>query len=282
MSLSPQNTTILSLLFLIAGGVSLVIMMAKLGGKQFARPERATRIHRVSGWIFVVLYLTLLVVMVGRIERYWEVSPARIAIHVALAISLFLLLAVKVAIPRIFPGLSRHLFVFGVTAYLVGFVLVGITAGYYLVQVFRGAPYISHSTIPSRMQDRRLGMELFITRCSVCHQLRDVLTPRKPEEWEKVVTRMVKLAEPRISPAEAGQILDYLQATRIPKPSAGPGSSLVDRCCTPCHTIEDIERRHFDLGGWERIVRRMSKHAPDIVPPGKIRTIADALAHGNF
>ena len=283
MSLSPSITTTLSLFLLFAGGVSLVVMMRKLGGKQFARPELATRIHRVLGWSFTVLYLTLFVVMIGRIERYWEVAPARIAIHVALAVSLFVLLAVKLAIPRLLPALSRHLFVLGVSAYLVAFVLVGITAGYYLVQVFRGVPYISHTTLPGRMEDPRFGQELFITRCSVCHQLRDIMTPRKPREWEEIVTRMVGLAEPRISPAEAGQILDYLRAAYIPKPyTPGPAASLIVRSCSPCHAMEDIERRHFGRTEWGNIVRRMSKRAPDIVPRGKIKTIVKALVKGNF
>ena len=283
MNLSPPVTTILSLFFLFTGGVSLVIMMRNLGGKQFARPEFATRIHRFMGWSFVVLYLILLTVMVGRIERYWEESPARVAIHVTLAVSLFVLLAVKIAIPRLFPGLSRYLFIFGVSAYLVGFILVGITTGYYLLQVFRGVPYISHSTLSSKMEDPRLGLELFITKCSVCHQLRDIMAPRQPKEWEEIVTRMVMLAEPRIRPAEANQILGYLQATYVPKISpAGPKTTLIDRYCSPCHALSDIERRHFDRVEWEKTVRRMSKRAPDIVPPGKTRTIVDALVRGNY
>jgi hypothetical protein len=258
-------------------------MMRKLGGKQFAHPEAASRIHRVTGWSFAILYMILLVVMVGRVDRYWEVSPARIAIHATLAVSLFALLAIKIAIPRLLPGLSRHLFFFGVTVYLVGFVLVGITAGYYLVQVLRGVPYISHSTLPVRMEDRRLGLELFITKCSVCHQLRDIMTPRMPKEWDKIVTRMVLLAEPRISPAEAGQILDYLQTTHVPKPSVGgTGTSPIGRYCSPCHTISDIERLHFDSTEWTKVVRRMSKRAPDIVPPSKIKTIVEFLVQGNY
>jgi len=57
---------------------SISIMMRTLGGKQFARPELATRAHRLMGWSYAVLYLTQLVVMVG-----W---PARIAIHVVLGV----------------------------------------------------------------------------------------------------------------------------------------------------------------------------------------------------
>ncbi len=283
MSLSPSITTALALLFLIAGGISLVLMMRKLGGKQFTRPELATRIHRITGWSFAVLYLFLLFVMVGRIERYWETAPARIAIHVALAISLFVILAIKIAIPRLLPGLARHLFIFGVSAYLVGFVLVGITAGYYLMQVFRGVPYISHSMLPSGMESPLLGQELFITKCSVCHQLRDIMTPRKPKEWETIITRMVMLSEPRISPAEAVQILGYLEATYVPKTTAsGPKTSLIGRYCLPCHRIDEIERQHFDRMEWEKIVRRMNKRAPDIVPLGKIKSIVDALMQGKF
>jgi hypothetical protein len=118
---------------------------------------------------------------------------------------------------------------------------------------------------------------------SISHQPRDIMTPREPKEWEKIVTRMVLLSEPRISPAEAGQILDYLQATYVPKPSVpGPETSLIGRYCSPFHVIEDIERRKFDRKEWEKIVRRMSKRAPDIVPPGKIKKVVDALVQGNL
>lgn len=228
--MGPLAATILSVLFLIAGGISLGIMMAKFGGTQFANPDRMARLHRILGWISVLLYLVLLVAMVKRIEQYWEVSPARIAIHVTLAVALFFLFAVKVSIPRYFPGLAKHLFLFGAGAYLTGFVLVGITAGFYLLQTARGVPYISHADLPASTRDPRLGLELVIAKCSTCHLLRDILAPRTPREWEEIVNRMVVRAIPRIRPGEASLILHYLTTGYAPRKSvSGAGASPVDR-----------------------------------------------------
>lgn len=283
MSVSPLITTLLSLLFLAVGGAALVIMMANFGGKPLSSPERSKRVHRVLGWTFVCIFLVLLFVMVGRIERYWEESPARIAIHVVLSVSLLLLLAIKVTIPRLFPALAKHLFTFGVTVYLIGFVLVVITAGYYLLQSYRGVPYISHINLSGKMTNPKIGMELFIMRCSICHQLKDIMARRPAKEWETVVTRMVKLAEPRITPDEAEQILGYLQATHVPRSlTAATEAGGVRSYCTPCHAFEDIERHHYERSTWLKIVRRMSKRAPEIVPPGRIDAIADTLARENY
>jgi hypothetical protein len=280
--MSPLVNTILSLTFLVAGGISLVLMMAQFGGIKFANPTRATRMHRILGWIYVALFLTLFVVMIQKIEQYWEILPPRLAIHVALAVALFFLIAVKVAIPRYFPGLAKHLFLFGVATYLTGFVLVGITAGYYLLFWYRKVPYISHAAQPVRKVDHQMGLELVITKCSTCHLMRDIMTPRLPREWEEVVNRMVELAHPRINPTEAGMILQFLAKEYAPrKPASEEGISTVDRYCAPCHKPDEILKWNFDRKGWENIVRRMNKRAPDIIPLNKISSIVDSLASGN-
>ncbi|MDA8084927.1 MAG: hypothetical protein M0024_14815 [Nitrospiraceae bacterium] len=281
--MQPMTTTVLSLILLAAGGVALIIMMAQFGGRQIAHPQFAALLHRMLGWLFTALYLMLMVVMVRRLDDYWEVAPARIAIHVSLAVLLFLLLAIKVSVHRIFPGLAKHLLTFGIAVYLTAFVLVGITAGYFLLRLYQGVPYISHTASGSQVMDLNLGEELFINKCGTCHLIRDIATPRSPKEWEGVVNRMVRLASPRIIPAAATQILNYLVTKRNPVvPREDARLSAVQKYCAPCHAIGEIKKRIFDRNGWEDVVRRMRERAPEIIPENEINSIINELVQRKY
>ena len=238
--MQPMMTTILSMMLLLSGGAALIIMMAKFGGRHITNPKFAILVHRILGWIFVALYLTLAVIMVRRLDDYWEVAPARVAIHVSLSVALFLLLTIKLMIPRFFPGLLRYLFPLGLTTYLTAFVLVGITGGYFLFRLYQGIPYVSHSAASSSVMDNDLGRELFIQKCGTCHLLRDIATPRNAKDWEEIVNRMVHLAYPRISPASAAQILHYLQVSLTPtRPEEHDRISGSTKHCMACHNIRN-------------------------------------------
>jgi hypothetical protein len=197
---------------------------------------------------------------------------------VVLAVALFLLILIKVSIPRFFRALGRHLFLIGTGVYLTAFTLVTITAGYYLIWKYKEEPYISHAALPEKMVDIDLGKELFIVKCSTCHLLQNIMKPRSPEAWERVVNDMVVLAEPRISAGEAQQILNYLSETHIPaKEPAATSASLLERHCLPCHNAKDIWSHDYSRSGWREIVKTMNGYDPDIVPLEKTKEMVDYL-----
>jgi hypothetical protein len=276
--MGPLASSIISGVFLLAGAVALYTMFSIQGGRKVSNPRVVILIHKTAGWLFVLLFLVMFVFMLERVEDYWEESAARIALHVALAVALLLLLAVKVLVARFFKGLNRNLFTLGVLVYLTAFTLVGITGGYYLMRLASKAPYISHARLSEKMYDERLGKELFITKCSTCHSLDRIMAPRSIESWEKVVNDMVAIADPRIKPDEADQILYYLTHTHVPKPYEGTGeATLVDKHCLPCHSAPDIYMNHYNRTGWTEIVQQMNKYDPEIVPADKIGEIVDYL-----
>lgn len=279
--MGPLWTTILSCVCLAFGAIAVYTMMAR-SGRDISKPERYRIFHAVSGWIFILLFLVIFVFMIIRVENYWEESSPRIAIHVTLAVALLLMLVVKASIPRIFPKLGRHLFALGFTAYLAAFTLVGITAGYYLIWRLEEMPYISHTRFSEHMvetmMDERLGKELFITKCSTCHILENIMQPRSVESWESVVNDMVALAEPRINLDEASQILHYLSLTHVPRsPDASEQASPVERHCLPCHEATEIYQHHLGRPAWMEIVRQMHEYDPNIVPEDKMEEIVDFL-----
>lgn len=183
-------------------------MMIRLGRQS---PSRTFLIiHRVAGWSFAILCLVMTTVMVERLTRHPEQLSPLNALHFTLSVVLILLLAVKLVIPRFFPGLAKHLFLLGLSAFLTAFSLVGISAGDYLVHKIRKLPYVAHVDLSDSPLDPLLGKQLAIVRCAPCHVVKDILTNKSPEEWKRTVNRMVKLAAPQITPGEARQILHFL------------------------------------------------------------------------
>ena len=189
-----------------------------------------------------------------------------------------LLLPVKIIIYHFFPRLGKNLFLLGLSAYLSAFTLVGITAGYFVIRSFEHFPYIYHAELPEQMLDEKLGKELFISKCSTCHMLKDIMKPRSKEAWEKISNEMFILAEPRITADEMGQILYYLTLTHVPKQFTGPeDASLIEKHCLPCHEAKDIFEKRFSKVIWIEILKEMNGYDPEIVPKEKIPEIADFL-----
>jgi len=269
---------ILSGIFLILGAIAVYIMMSVQGARAVSNPKLYLTIHRILGWLFVTLFVVMFVFMLQRIGNYWEESSPRINLHMTMAVSLVFLLLVKIMIPRFFPKLSKNLFFLGIGVYFISFTLVGITGGYYLIRKFESTPYISHAKFSPNMLDEKLGKELFIEKCSTCHILENIMRPRSPEAWEKVVNDMLLLAEPRITLDEGGQILHYLTMTHVPKSFEVPAeASLMAKHCLPCHDATEIFAKRYNRAGWAEIVKQMIQYDPEIIPAENINEIVDFL-----
>lgn len=218
--MSPEISAVVSILFIALGGTAVWTMMLKFG-RQSTNPKLAL-IHKVAGWLFTLVFAMMVAVMTERMTRHWEPLSALTTVHGTLAVTLLLLLMIKIVIPRFFPGLAKHLFMLGVTAFLIAFTLVGISAGYYLVLKIRKIPYIAHNDLSNTEVDAQRGKQILIIKCTTCHIVKDILAnTNTPHEWERIVNRMVKLAAPQITPGEARQII-YFLSTEYGTRSGGP------------------------------------------------------------
>ena len=280
--MGPLLSTVLSGIFLVLGAIAVYTMVSVYGGRSVSNPKTYITIHRIVGWLFAALFVVMFVFMLQRGEEYWEEASPRVNIHTTMAVSLVLLLVLKVTIPRFFPKLNKNLLFLGITIYLISFTLVGITGGYYVIRRFERTPYISHAKLHAEldptMLDEKLGKELFVEKCSTCHVLENIMDPRSPEAWEKVVNDMLVIAEPRITAGESGMILHYLATTRIPKPLKETGEvSLMDKHCLPCHDATEIFSKQHNRTGWTEIVKQMTQYDSEIVPTEKIDEIVDFI-----
>jgi hypothetical protein len=263
--------------FFLCGAVAVVMMMNRLGRPESQPTPRQIVLHRIFGWVFVVLFLVIFGTMFARFYAYWEEDPPRIVIHYSAAFALLMLLLLKVAIPRFYPGFRKHLFPLGFSVFLLAFLAASVGLAHYLVRVTQRTPYISHAAL-SADPDLELGKQLLIERCAICHLLDAILKPRPAADWEKVVDDMTQLAWPRIRPDEATQILYYLTETRVPKGGfIRTGATEIEVHCLPCHTSSEIFTKQRTRPEWDEVVKKMSQTAPDQVPVLQHDQIVDAL-----
>ncbi|MGD8351612.1 MAG: DUF6529 family protein [Nitrospirota bacterium] len=165
----------------------------------FGRAERKfsagamTRLHRINGYAFLVLsvfiaYLCLKILMGTRGEL-----PSRVVFHSVFALSVFLLLALKIAINRVYRQFYGQLKPLGLVLALLALGLVGTSGGYYMVVTKFGTdltvdravgrvaePVREARTVPpekpvepvkisSDPEDIRRGKKLYDSECTLCH-----------------------------------------------------------------------------------------------------------------
>jgi len=184
--------SMLSLLLLGLAGFSMYTMLTVFGREKSGLPvERLKARHAVSGYLFLFLVLFISYLCIGfTIASRLEPTP-RGALHALLALSIMALLLVKVLFVRTFRRFYDQARTIGIVMFILSFVMVGLSGGYYLaVSKFgrdrtmdRSASYalrgpwltVAATGRPGRTEIRsdrgsiERGRTLFNTRCVACH-----------------------------------------------------------------------------------------------------------------
>jgi len=184
--------SVLSLLLLLSAVYGMQVMYAVFGRTQDAdRAIALKRRHRAAGHLFIVLllvvsYLCVAFAMAARTE-----PTPRAALHILIALAITALLSIKVLFLRVFRQYYEQAKAIGTAVGILAFILVGISAGYYLAvsrfgqdrTMDRSAAYALRGPFLTVQQtggpdsgsirtDRRSierGQALFMSRCSACH-----------------------------------------------------------------------------------------------------------------
>lgn len=184
--------SILSLLMLLPAVYGMYEIYAVFGlPADSNRAMLRKRRHRVSGYLFILLFLAVAYLCVSfAIASRTEPAP-RASLHILLSFAVAALLMIKVSFLRLFRQLYEQAKFIGTLIGVLSFVLVGISAGYYLAVSRLGqdltfdrsasfalrGPFLAVTRIDGPASaairtDRRSierGRLMFASRCSLCH-----------------------------------------------------------------------------------------------------------------
>ncbi len=220
--MDPVANAVLGIVFLALGAAG-TFLMYHLWGYPFDHethtseaPPRLMRIHRLIGWLYLILYLYFMSQMVPRLWNYQIEFPARTVAHLTLGMTIGALIVIKIAIVRFFKHMESTLVPLLGTALLVcTILLIGLSAPFafreaYLRAQQTGGSFsdetlervrshlvlaglddpetLAHLASPTGLE---AGQGVLLAECVTCHDLRTVLArPRTPENWHQTVQRM--------------------------------------------------------------------------------------------
>ena len=240
------ENTVLGIAFWVVG-LANVLLMFTLWGYPFdherlvsSAPRSLMLLHRVLGYVFLAIYLSLMFQMVPRLWAYQVELPARTVAHLVMGLAIGAVLFVKILIVRVFRHLeSSTAPLLGITLFVCTTVLIGLSAPLALREAYMSR----HATAGTALGDRGVarvkallpgaglpagiplqqiaspsglsqGRGVLLRKCVQCHDLRTILAkPRTPENWVDLVRRMAERSvfDP-ISEAEQWYATAYLVA----------------------------------------------------------------------
>ena len=211
--LPTSLSAVLGLCFILIGtaAVWLIFEASRRTQNPTAR-DRIIQAHRIAGYLFIFLFCIMTWFMVVRNKDGPDELPLRPMLHILIAMVLAPLLLVKVLVARYYKSYITVLVPLGVTIFTLGFVLIALTAGPFLL---RRVTVKDISLQAIQMGAARIDLEnaeaLMQKRCSRCHALDRVLGARKDaRSWLGTIDRMRALPGSGISESDAKIILSYL------------------------------------------------------------------------
>ena len=127
--------TILGGLFLAAGTAAFLTMMSLMGRPgRTADTGKGRRVHRVFGWLYVVLLVPLVYLGLDFVGEMGDGMSTRGALHAVLAVTLVSVLLLKVLVVRVFKGFVKNAPALGMALFVLTLVVYLISGGFFLVQ----------------------------------------------------------------------------------------------------------------------------------------------------
>lgn len=236
----------LGLLFL-GLGVANTLLMFHLWGYPFdhaahksSAPPGLMRLHRATGWGFLLIYLYLMSQMLPRLWHYQIELPPRTVAHLTLGLAIGIILFIKIGVVRFFKHLESTLVpALGVALLICTTLLIGLSVPFVFKEEYmsrqafgsvlsaenlgRLKALLPRAGLPAEADFESLatvrgleaGRRVLLGKCVQCHDLRTVLArPKPPDAWVQTVNRMADRAvigKP-IEPRERWHVAAYLIA----------------------------------------------------------------------
>jgi hypothetical protein len=145
--------------------------------------DKLRKFHRLNGKLYFILYVLIAYLCLNFIYRTeTELSP-RATFHGVFALSVLVLLLLKVSFVRIYRQFYGYVKTIGILIALLTFGMIGTSAGYYLlitnfgtdilfkkaVEEKRGLAKEAMIIVKTDMESIKKGRELYDSKCSFCH-----------------------------------------------------------------------------------------------------------------
>jgi cytochrome c5 len=200
-------------------------------------PPFWTKMHRLLGLLFVVIYVFMMWHMIPRLWEYQFELPARTVIHAVMGIVIGCLLIAKISIIRWFQHFGTSLPALGLGIMMCTVVLATLSLPFAMrahgmnVRVFepenlsRVQRVLSSSGIEGiddlkaaelvTQESMHKGRDVLMYKCAICHDMRTVLMkPRSASSWYKLSARMADKPNlgPPLLPEDIPMVTAYLVA----------------------------------------------------------------------
>ncbi len=200
-------------------------------------PPFWTKMHRLLGLLFVVIYVFMMWHMIPRLWEYQFELPARTVIHAVMGIIIGCLLIAKIAIIRWFQHFGTSLPALGLGVMMCTVVLATLSLPFAMrahgmnahvfepenlsrvqrvlasseiegIDARKAAQLVTHDSMKE-------GRDVLMYKCAVCHDMRTVLMkPRSASSWYKLSDRMADKPNlgPPLLPEDIPMVTAYLVA----------------------------------------------------------------------
>jgi len=127
--------TIIASAFLLAGTGAFLTMM-RIMGRPGAPGDvgRCRKVHRVFGWLYVVLLVPLVYLGVDFVGEMGDGMSTRAVFHMVLAVTLIALLLLKILVVRFFKGFVKNAPALGMALFVLTLVVFLISGGFFVLQ----------------------------------------------------------------------------------------------------------------------------------------------------
>jgi Ca2+/Na+ antiporter len=184
------------------------------------RGKTGRTIHKINGYIFIVLFAIVLVLMIVHKEKSNHTIDTLLSFHIALDSLLIIILLTKIILFRTRKAKMTVLKVMGVS--IVVLFLMVVLLPIIREELAAGHNHESHqhsqtndSAFPTLSDSELIDQyaPLFRERCTRCHTLERIYEKDRNEQafWSDIVQEMNDKANGNIgSPEELNQILEYI------------------------------------------------------------------------
>lgn len=176
-------------LFLLKSLLSIPVLLCALIAmftmfEVFGRTEKRfdqgklIRVHRANGIVYLLLFALISYLCLSYLSASDAEPPSRAVFHSVLALSVLVLLALKLVMARFYRQYYGHVKALGLLVALLTFGMAGTSAGYYLLVrglAPAGPPPMDEAKKGPRIELRtdresiESGRELYESKCTGCH-----------------------------------------------------------------------------------------------------------------